>query len=370
MKLYLMTSLLLLTGCLKAQTPFDGPFVIYKNDQICVTTIIKKNDLLIPETISSQRKQIVILSVSPEAHAEWTFTVALRDTLTDDQGNYSQSDKCLFVSDIEGEFVNFRKLLISAKVIDEQYNWLFGSNNLVIAGDIFDRGRDVVPELWLLYKLEGEAKAAGGKVITIIGNHDIMNLSGDHRYTDAKYFKDAWLMKTGIDSLFDEDTELGRWLRSKNVISKVGDILVMHGGLSPSVQQKHFSLEQLNTICRPWYGTSRKSIPDSLQLFFGNDALFWYRGYFIGPKANQNLIDETLDQYACKNIVVGHTIIKWNIASYYNGKVIGIDIDEHARQIQAALYNKGKWYVVFDDGILKPLVYNPTNDRVSEKDIL
>ena len=60
----------------------------------------------------------------------------------------------LALSDIEGEFENFRALLIAGHMMDSLYHWTFGKGHLVICGDLFDRGRDVVAELWLLYKLE------------------------------------------------------------------------------------------------------------------------------------------------------------------------------------------------------------------------
>ncbi len=59
----------------------------------------------------------------------------------------------LAFSGIEGEFENFRGLLIAARVMDTLYNWTFGKTHLAICGDLFDRGRDVTAELWLQYKL-------------------------------------------------------------------------------------------------------------------------------------------------------------------------------------------------------------------------
>lgn len=367
-----LTIILLLVACrLQAQQPSDGPYVCYHADKVVVTTIVKDNDLLLPETKRYGSKQAVSLTVVPESRPDWVFTVRLRDTLTDDPANYPATGRCLFMSDIEGEFASFRKMLIAAGVMDTQYRWTYGANTLVIPGDLFDRGRDVVPELWLLYKLEDEARNAGGAVVTILGNHDLFNLSGDHRYTDGKYFKDAWLMKTDINDLFGKDTELGRWLRTKNVIAKVGKVLVMHGGLSPAIAEKRLSVEQLNAVCRPWYDAGKKAVPDSLQLFFGKDALFWYRGYFMPKdKASPAFIDRTLLQFGCKSIVVGHTVVKWNIASYYGGKVIGVDVDEHTREPEAALYENGKWLTVDTSGSTTLLIYKPQNDQIMETDIL
>lgn len=365
MKRIILIVFVLCASKLSAQTPFDGPYARYIDQKLQLTYIGKQDELL-----QLQNKAGLVFDVAPENHPEWAFTVKLRDTLTNDPVSYTAAAKTLFISDIEGEFANFRKLLLAAKVIDAHYNWVFGKNSLVIPGDLFDRGKDVVPELWLLYQLEDEAKAAGGSVQVILGNHDIMNLSGDHRYTDAKYFKDAWLLKTGIDSLFSQKTELGRWLRTKNIIEKTGDVLVMHGGLSPAILQQHLPLEQINALCRPYYDQPRKQIPAGLQVYFGKDALFWYRGYFMGQKATMAQIDSTLKEYGCKYILVGHTIVTWNIASYYGGKVIGVDVDEHSDNTQAALYENGKWYIMDDKGKEKPLIYKTTNDNVTEKDIL
>jgi hypothetical protein len=369
---YVYIGLLLLFDKLPArgQQIVDGPYVSYRNEKVKVTVIEKDDDLLVPKIQIYPNRQNVTLKVTPEGHPEWIFSVKLRDTLANNPVSYAAAPKTLFISDIEGEFGPFRKMLLAAGVIDTAYNWTYGKNSLVIPGDLFDRGRDVVPELWLLYKLEDEARAAGGHSIIILGNHDVMNLSGDHRYTDGKYFKNAWLLGREIDDLFGKDTELGRWLRSKNSLIKTGDVLVMHGGLSPEVLSKKQSIAQIDEESRPYYDVERDSIPDSLQAFFGRNALFWYRGYFMTPKATMGLVDSTLQFYCCKYILVGHTIVKWNIASYYCGKIIGIDVDEHSGHTAAALYEKGKWYVLDANGSQQPLNYKPTNDNIKEEDVL
>jgi Calcineurin-like phosphoesterase len=359
------------TSCFSQQV-VDGPYVIYKDGKIEITTIEKNDDLLKStiETYPETEKSKTVLGVIPGGKPDWTFKVKLRETINNDSISYPLANKTLFLSDIEGEFVNFRKILLVSKVIDEEYNWIYGNGSLVIAGDLFDRGKDVVPELWLLYKLEDDAKQFGGSVHVVLGNHDIMNLSGDHRYTDSKYFKNAWLLKTDCTGLFGRDTELGRWLRSKNVIIKVGDILVMHGGMSPVVANMSLSLEQLNETCRSYYGFKKNEMPETIQPLFNGTALFWYRGYFIQPKISEAGIDSTLKQYNCKYILVGHTIVKRNIAMYYKGKVIGIDVDEHTGLPSAALYESGEWWIIDHTGKRSKLEYKNGNDVISDKDIL
>jgi len=367
---------LLLFTATKAQTPApvltDGPYVGYENGQVYVKTIRKDDDLLVPVSISYAEAQKVdlTLDVVPEGRPDWGFKVKLKQVMDTGAAVYPANDKTLFISDIEGEFAPFRKMLLAAKVIDAQYSWTYGQGSLVIAGDLFDRGKDVVPELWLLYKLEDEAKAAGGSVHVLLGNHDIMNLSGDHRYTDPKYFKNAWLLGTDCSGLFGKDTELGRWLRSKNIIEKIGDVLAMHGGLSLKIVARQQTLEVINRECRPYFDAGTNAVPDSLRVFFGSNAIFWYRGYFMQPKITEAQLDSSLRFYKARYIVVGHTIVKWNIASYLGGKVIGVDVDEHKGHTAAALYENGNWFTIDADGRRKELVYRPENDHIRKEDIL
>ncbi len=59
---------------------------------------------------------------------------------------------------------------------------------------MFDRGEQVTECLWLIYSLEEKAKAVGGYVHFVLGNHEIMNLQGDFRYVQEKYKITAQVM--------------------------------------------------------------------------------------------------------------------------------------------------------------------------------
>ena len=76
-----------------------------------------------------------------------------------------------------------------------------------------------------------------------------------------------------------------------------------------------------------------------------NVSPFWYRGYFLDPRATQNLIDSTLAFYHCKKIIVGHDIID-NVACFYDCKVFGVDVNEHEGNAQGLLIEKNKYYKV------------------------
>jgi hypothetical protein len=67
--------------------------------------------------------------------------------------------------------------------------------------------------------------------------------------------ENARLMNEPYSSFYGRDTELGRWLRSKNIIEKINGLLVMHGGISPEVLREGKTIGQINIECRPWFDT-------------------------------------------------------------------------------------------------------------------
>lgn len=335
----------------------DGPYVVYKGDSISVSWVADGKAML--ERFAAREKTVQEIKVSFNGHRDWDFKVPLRKELNVEPSEYAQPERMFVVSDIEGEFEGFRKLLISAKVINEKYEWTFGKGHLVICGDLFDRGLSVTESIWLIYKLEALAKAAGGYVHTILGNHDIMNLSGDLRYVQPKYMESAKILGVEYMSLYGTDAELGRWLRTKNTIEKIGDNLCMHAGVSPLINKLRLSLEKINTLCRPYYDKVKElqgaGDPRIDPFFRAESSLFWYRGYFFDPKATEAEVLETLQTFGVQRIIAGHTIVPENIAFYYGAKVLGIDVNRHAGDHQAALLENGKWYKVNDKGERKTL---------------
>ncbi|RYG11760.1 MAG: metallophosphoesterase [Chitinophagaceae bacterium] len=340
----------------------DGPYISYKGNEVVVRSIVVENgERRLSEKKYSENERLKIpVEINFIDHPEWNFSVKLQSELKIEPVSFKQPKTLLALSDIEGEFEALRKLLLANKVIDEKYNWIFGKGHLVICGDLFDRGSYVAETIWLLYKLEQDARAKGGYLHTILGNHDIMNLSGDLRYLDKKYLDNAKLLGVDYMDLYSNDTELGRWLRSKNLVEKIGDNLCLHAGVAPEINKLKLTLEEINTGSRPFYDKAKKRdlFTDERiwKLFDGSkSSVFWYRGYFSEPKATEAEVNETLAIYKVKRIIVGHTITAENVGFYYNGKVLGIDVNQHKGKHEGALYDAGIWYKVGVDGTRKQL---------------
>jgi hypothetical protein len=293
------------------------------------------------------------VKVATEVQGE-TFDVKLKTKLQVERSEWGKPRKQLVISDIEGNFAAFRKLLVSNKVIDNNFNWTFGEGHLLLIGDFVDRGSQVTEVLWLIYSLEDKARAAGGYVHYVLGNHEIMNLSGDLRYLHPKYVEASSLMDKHFVELYGESSELGRWLRTKNVAEKIGDILYVHGGISPLVYRVPFDVPLINKLARPFYADSTFNYPDmETEILYSDYGPFWYRGMYKAgdPTLIEKEVDSSLMRFNSNHIVTGHTVVSDTISMWFKGKVFNTDTHHAKGHSQGLLIEGGdKFYRVDAEG--------------------
>lgn len=303
----------------------DGPYVFYIGNNIKIVHINSSNK--ITETFVDHVDSLLV--IVPK-HKPEQFYVKLKPNNEKPPSTYDAVDNIFAISDIEGNYYSFVNLLIGNKITDEKLNWIYGNGHLVFNGDILDRGKYVTQVMWLLYKLEQEADAAGGKVHLILGNHEVMNLEGDHRYVADKYVNLAKQLNISEADFYNENNEMGRWLRSKNIIEKIGDDLFVHGGISSTLLDKNLSIEEINKIAQDNYGIN---LPNDLltnaNLIIGTFGPLWYRGlvedYTYYDKATDEEVDNFLDFYSSNRVIIGHTIVE-EVSTDYDGKVVRIDV--------------------------------------------
>ncbi len=329
----------------------DGPYVFYAGKKVVVKSIHVHNGQfeMVKEEYSSKSEVPVLQCVIDEKKA---FSFELKDKIRPTPSEVPQPSRLLAISDIEGNFNAFAKTLIGNGVIDHHYNWTFGDGHLVLVGDFFDRGLNVTPCLWLIYSLEAQAAEQGGMVHFILGNHEEMNLSGDHRYVRTKYLKVAKKLGCDYGDLHAANTELGRWLRSRNMMVKIGETIFVHGGLSPQIASCNLSIEQINIIGRTHIGRPTDELMDkggNVSMIFAKTGPLWYRGFF--NKLTPNVVEKVLRRFNASQVVVGHTIVD-DISSIQDGLVYAIDV-KHSEKIKNAQYNA----FMIEDGIFYKVNY-------------
>ncbi|GAA5981379.1 hypothetical protein JCM5350_004386 [Sporobolomyces pararoseus] len=96
------------------------------------------------------------------------------------------------IGDIHGDFLALTRILRKASLIDLKGQWIGGRTVLIQTGDIVDRGVDTIVCYKFMQSLRSGAEKVGGKVVSLLGNHEIMNALGDWRYVnkdDIKHFE-------------------------------------------------------------------------------------------------------------------------------------------------------------------------------------
>jgi hypothetical protein len=199
-------------------------------------------------------------------------------------------DRVVAIGDLHGDADALMALLVRTGLLDEARRWTGGKATLVQTGDYLDRGTQVRQVLDLLMSLEGRAAASGGRVVVLIGNHEVMNALGAvrdvspdvyasfadagsearraHAYAEANAVADqrravlakaspdikvppvyeatareAWMaahppgMLEYMDA-FGPKGAYGQWLRRRPAATRVGDTVFVHGGLDPEVAPK------------------------------------------------------------------------------------------------------------------------------------
>jgi len=325
----------------------DGPYVYYIGNDIIVDEVTPNG--LVSNTYASK---VGLQLTCQLPHMGTSFSFNLKPQITTEPSTYSSTpSKFLTISDFDGHIEGFTMILKGEGIIDNNFNWIYGNGHLIITGDLFDRGFHITECMWLLYKLESEAAAQGGKVHLIIGNHEIFNLTDDWRYVETKYFNNAHLMGKRMSELYDSNTELGRWLRSKNIIEKIGDYAFMHGGLSPQVSALNLTYNQINNYGRlEMNGTPCPN--NDCNIINGSDGVYWYRGMAQSILAQQQ-VDTILANFGIGRVVIGHT--KDNtIHALYNDKVMAIDMyhvdNFNDGYMEALKFELGCFYLFHTDG--------------------
>ena len=294
---------------------------------------------------------------------EDSFFINLQTDTNIPSHQHKMPEKLIAISDIEGNFNAFSSFLQSNNVIDENHDWCFGNGHLVLIGDFLDRGANVTQVLWLIYKMDYQAKLDGGNLHYILGNHEIMNIRGDVRYAQKKYIATAQAI-SGIQDwdkasifMFSDNTELGRWIQKKNIFEKIGDYLFVHAGLSYDLVQQELSIENINNF-------SRKIMDDTAtdtlltRILFGRTGPIWYRGNVIDYKYYDKITEEQLDEvlayYDAQHIVVGHTVVDSTITTDFDGKIIRIDLrhskTKNSGKTKGLLIEDGKEFIIDDLG--------------------
>lgn len=351
--------------------PWDGPYVgsDAKNQLHAMWVETEGDRLRVRQEAVAVGSEVAI----PAVGSRPAFKVTLRDVSAPVAHSVAlpKASSLFVVADTHGEFELATGLLLRHRIIDDQLRWAFGKGHLVFLGDVFDRGPNHTELLWLMYKLEAEAKQAGGGVHLVLGNHESMVLLGDERYLHRKYVETQRAFNApNYAALWGTNSVLGQWLRTKAAVMKVGDYLCVHGGVSSEVVARKLTLEALNATVRDAL-MSRHELPAAqnveVSFVLGPKGPLWHRGYFGNSRERAVEGEDTdadvtsvLEHFNARRVLVGHTRVP-TVTPLYGGKVVAVQVYPHRDEqsgkpiMEALLIKDGKLHRASADGKLKEL---------------
>jgi hypothetical protein len=193
----------------------------------------------------------------------------------------SAAPRVVAVGDVHGDLPAFRAILVEAGLLDASGTWSGGDAVLVQLGDLIDRGPKMRGTLDFAMVLEAQAAARGGRLVALLGNHEVMNMTGDLRYVAPENYaefadagsekrradawnavvelrksrarklglpeaptgaaaREAWLAEHPPGYLeqreaFGPGGVYGRWLRLRSACVLEQGSVFLHGGLSPAL---------------------------------------------------------------------------------------------------------------------------------------
>ena len=232
------------------------------------------------------------------------------------------SSRVVAFGDVHGAFDDWTQMLQEVGVVDAKLNWAGGNTHLVSLGDLIDRGPGSRKVVELLMKLDAQAEQAGGAVHLVLGNHEVMVMTGDLRYVSVaefaafagdetaaereQLFADYRRFNPGGDDAdvrrvfndqyppgflalrkaFAQDGAIGSWLLQQPFVIRVNDKVYMHGGIASDASED--SLKDLNGKLQ---GELREFL-DSMDTLRAAGVMPWHVSYndrlgFLNARAEE-----------------------------------------------------------------------------------
>jgi hypothetical protein len=234
---------------------------------------------------------------------------------------YPMPDRLVIIGDIHGDIKRFKNILLDAKIINNNIEWIAEPQNTIVIqmGDQIDSLNRIEDNDWEVLEdiemlkftdlLDKIASTKGGKVISIIGNHEFMNILGNYTYVSAKSIANNEKRR---NELFKPGGQLSKILSNRPIIIKIGSLLFCHAGLKEShlfvLQKYNKEIFYLNKLWKTFALTNNINNQEDSDIFskiiLDDDGILWTRSLTSGEELNI-----VLKNINCNHMFVGHTVV-------------------------------------------------------------
>jgi len=220
--------------------------------------------------------------------------------------------RAVAIGDLHGDFDAARAALRTAGAIAADEKWIGKDLTIIQTGDVLDRGEGESKILELLERLDTEARAQGGAVIQLIGNHELMNAAQDFRYVTEGGAKD-----------FDGDRQHELAPGGIAIVPTAGgDTVLSHAGVTAEWVSH---LDEVNEHARCWLDGQEGGADNPTPALSSEDSPVWTR-LWGGPQVDCAALASVLQKLGAKRMVVAHTPQPDGISSQCDGALWRIDV--------------------------------------------
>jgi Calcineurin-like phosphoesterase len=234
---------------------------------------------------------------------------------------YEYSNRIVIIGDIHGDIRRFKDILIDAKIINNNIEWTAEPVNTIVVqmGDQVDSvNRDpsleeweVLPDVEMIYftdLLNKIALSKGGRVISLIGNHELMNIIGNFSYVSQNSLNNNYKRQ----ELFKPGGTLSAILSQRPLVVKIGKLLFCHAGLTLEhlkiLSKYNKDISYINTIWKNFIKNNAILIEDKEifeNIILDMNGMLWTRDL-----NNAEDLIKLKEQLGCIYMFVGHTVVE------------------------------------------------------------
>lgn len=252
------------------------------------------------------------------------------------------------LGDVHGDLESAVSTLLEHGVVDAAGRWAAGDATLVQLGDMLDGlvrtgvpfrapdglagtvGGGDVAVLQFFAFLREQARAVGGDVLCVIGNHEVMTLVGMFQYAARSDIPGRLRAFSPGGDGHRLVTTMCRPLVFRN------GVLYCHAGLTPSASAAMFGdppsvgptdIERVaGQYCdRVYSGGGAEGLAADPAVGLGPDSLTSTRAY-MNPGDDGAACTSMLDRLGVDRMVIGHNVQERRVSVHYRGRVVLADV--------------------------------------------
>jgi len=250
--------------------------------------------------------------------------------------------RVVVIGDLHADLASARRAFRLAGAIDNRDAWIGGPLVVVQMGDLIGRGQEDRAVLELALTLQTRARAAGGTLHFLVGNHEVFAARPDHRWVAP----DAFATFDALPGLNLRDPRVlllparerarfaalmpgGRFaiqIASFPAVLRLDDTVFAHGGVLPLWAR--YGIDRINADVQAWLLGRTDEPRATLGLDDGSadDGVMWSRHFSTMPEPGVcALVDESLSVIGARRMIVGHTVQK-SITPRCGGRIWAVDV--------------------------------------------